>query len=380
MRDPRALIGVAVSLIAVLLLLYVVDVREVASVLAHADPIAVFFVIATTVVAMWIKAVRWRLFFPEPETVRRRGLHEALYIGYMANTLLPLRAGELVRALLAAEAENQNKSTTLATVLIEKVLDLGTIALLLALLGLIFPDLPESARYAAYLSGIGLTVAIAGIVFVLAARGVATRMALWLEKRVPPLAKLGVAGLLNAFLDGLAFAQNPITLAWVTFWSIVQWALSGSTVIFALLAVGITGTSMYELLQMTLLVLVATNLSMAIPSAPGYVGVFHGVFVATLALFGVREDRATAAAVAEHALVFGLFIVGGAYFMARGEAVQTSGRRLTDLVSRAKADSHDHPADDPVADPAHEPVVDPLVDEQRYGPKGRGTGDAHGQH
>jgi len=155
---------------------------------------------------------------------------------------------------------------------------------------------------------------------------------------VPPLASIGVAGLMNAFLDGLAFAQNPVTLGWVVFWSVVQWAISASTVVFALLAVGITGNSWYELLQMSLLVLVATNLSMAIPSAPGYVGVFHGVFVATLALFGVREDRATAAAVVEHALVFGLFIVVGAYFMARGEAVRASGRRLGDLVSRAKAD------------------------------------------
>jgi hypothetical protein len=67
-------------------------------------------------------------------------------------------------------------------------------ALLLALLGLIFPDLPDSARYAAYLSGVGLVIAIGGIVFALAARGVATRLALWMEKRVPPLAKLGVAG------------------------------------------------------------------------------------------------------------------------------------------------------------------------------------------
>src|SRR5262249_2782166 len=156
----------------------------------------------------------------------------------------------------------------------------------------------------------------------------ATRLALWFEKRVPPLAKLGVAGLLNAFLDGLAFAQRPMTLLWVALWTVVQWALSGSTVVFSLLAVGITGANPDELLQMTLLVLVATNLSMAIPSAPGYVGVFHGVFVATLALFGVREDRATAAAVVEHALVFGLFIVGGAYFMARGDAVKSSGRRL----------------------------------------------------
>jgi uncharacterized protein (TIRG00374 family) len=341
MKDPRALVGVLVSLVDVVLLLYVVDVREVWAVVSHADPLAVAAVVGTTLIAMWVKAVRWRLFFPDPRSVRVWALHECLYIGYMVNTILPLRAGEVVRAFLAAETEHQNKSTTLATVVIEKVLDLGTIALLLALLGLIFPDLPESARYAAYLSGIGLTIAIVGIVFVLAARGAATRMALWLEKRVPPLASIGVAGLLNAFLDGLAFAQNPVRLGWVIFWSIVQWSLSASTVTFALLAVGITGDSWYELLQMTLLVLVATNLSMAIPSAPGYVGVFHGVFVATLALFGVHEDRATAAAVVEHALVFGLFIVVGAYFMARGQALRTSGRRLGDLVKRAK-DDHEH--------------------------------------
>jgi len=337
MKDPRVVVGLLVSLGAVLLLLYVVDVREVVAVLGRADPVATFAVVATTVAAMWVKAVRWRLFFPEPATARRRGLHEVLYIGYMVNTILPLRMGELVRAFLAAETEQQNKSTSLATVLIEKVLDLGTMALVLALLGVIFTDLPESARYAAYLSGLGLAVAIGCIVFALAARGLATRLALGLEKRVPPLQKVGVAGLLNAFLDGMAFAQNPLTLLWVGLWTAIQWALSGATVAFAMLAVGITGASPYELLKMMLLVLVATNLSMAIPSAPGYVGVYHGVFVATLALFGIREEPATAAAVVEHALVFGLFIVGGAFFMARGEALRASGRHLGDLISRAKA-------------------------------------------
>jgi uncharacterized membrane protein YbhN (UPF0104 family) len=176
---------------------------------------------------------------------------------------------------------------------------------------------------------------------VLAARGLATGLALWLEKRVPPLASIGLAGLLNAFLDGLSFARNPLTLAWVLVWTVVQWTISGLTVTLALLAVGITGSSPYELVMMTLLVLVATNLSMAIPSAPGYVGVFHGVFVATLALFGVREETATAAAVVEHAVVFGLFILGGAYFLLRGDAVKASGRRLNELVSRARSTAHD---------------------------------------
>jgi uncharacterized protein (TIRG00374 family) len=338
MKDPRVLFGILISVVATAMLFYVVNPLEVLAALGQANPLAVLACAATVVVAMWTKAVRWRLFFPKPEALRLSGLHEALYIGYMVNTVLPLRAGEVVRAFVAAETEQTSRSTTLATVLIEKVLDLGTMALLLFLLGLIFPDLPDSARYAAYLSGLGLVIAVAGIVFALAARPLATRLAVWMEKRVPPLAAIGLAGLLNAFLDGLVFAQRPLTLLWVTVWTVIQWSLSASTVLLALVAVGISGVSPYGLLQMTLLVLVATNLSMAIPSAPGYVGVFHGVFVATLALFAVREDRATAAAVVEHAVVFGIFIVGGAYFLLRGEAVRTSGRRLCELVSRAKSE------------------------------------------
>src|SRR5215216_4210814 len=170
MKDPRVLFGIVISIVATVLLFYVVDPWEVLAALRRANPLAALALVATVVVAMWVKAVRWRLFFPEPGEVRLRGLHEALYIGYMANTILPLRAGEVVRAFVAAETEKTSKSTTLATVLIEKVLDLGTMALLLALLGLIFPDLPDSARYAALLSGIGLAVAAVCVVFALAAR------------------------------------------------------------------------------------------------------------------------------------------------------------------------------------------------------------------
>jgi len=337
MKDPRVLFGIVISIVATVLLVYVVNPWEVLAALRGANPLACLALLATVVLAMLTKAIRWRLFFPQPEKLRLKGLHEALYIGYMANTVLPLRAGEVVRAFVAAETEQASKSTTLATVLIEKVLDLGTMALLLFLLGLIFPDLPDSARYAAYLSGVGLVIAVGGVVFALAARGLATRLAEWFEAKVPPLKSIGVSGLLNAFLDGLDFARNPLTMSWVILWTLVQWSISAATVTLALVAVGIFGSSPYELLQMTLLVLVATNLSMAIPSAPGYVGVFHGVFVATLALFGVREDTATAAAVVEHALVFGTFIVGGGYFLVRGEAGRAGGRRLGDLVSRARS-------------------------------------------
>ena len=129
-----------------------------------------------------------------------------------------------------------------------------------------------------------------------------------------------------------------MTLLWVGVWTLVQWTISASTVTLALVAVGIYGSSPYELLQMTLLVLVATNLSMAIPSAPGYVGVFHGVFVATLALFGVRRaTRRRPPPWSSTPWCSACSSSAGAYFLVRGEAGRTSGRRLGDLVSRARS-------------------------------------------
>lgn len=337
MRDPRMLVGLLISVVATILLVYVVNPSEVLVVLQRSDPFAVAAGVATIVGAMWTKAARWRLLFPEPGGIRHRGLHESLYVGYMVNAILPLRMGEVVRAFLAAQMERVNTSTTLATVLIEKVLDVGTMALLLFVLSLIFPELPETARYAAQLSGLGLLAAIGGIAFALSARGVALKLTGSLERRLPRLGSIGVTNLLGSFLDGLTFARRPVVLAQVAAWTIVHWSLSACSVGFALLAVGIDGASPHQLLQMSLLVMVATNLSMAIPSAPGYVGVFHGIFVATLSLFGVQEDRATAAAVIEHAVVFGTFIVGGGYFLARGETLRIRGRGLAELVSRARS-------------------------------------------
>src|SRR5436190_19068348 len=121
MKSPQVWLGILVSVAATALLLYVVDLREVAQALGEANPGLVVLCALTVLVAMWLKAGRWRLFFPEPAKVRVEGLLEALYIGYMVNTILPLRAGEVVRAFVAAEIERANKSTALATVLIEKV-------------------------------------------------------------------------------------------------------------------------------------------------------------------------------------------------------------------------------------------------------------------
>ncbi len=327
MRDPRVWLGVAISAASLIFLASTVDFVELGATLASANLALVAATAATLPATMWMKAYRWRMFFPRPDALSMRGLLSALYLGYMTNTVVPLRAGEIVRAFLVGQTERVSTSTALATVLIEKVFDLGTIALLLVILGLVM-ELPDWARAAAVASAVGLGVVAVGLVVTLLARGWTLRVATSLEVRAPPLKRIGVAALLESFLDGLRFARDPRLMTSVLIWSVAMWLGSGVTVWLGLAAVGVVTPP-----SVALFVLAVTNLGMAVPSAPGYVGVFHSAVVVSLAPFGVDATAATAAAIVLHATIFGVFIAGGLYFLARGQSTQSG---LGGLVAQAR--------------------------------------------
>ena len=185
MRDRRTWLGFAISAAAIAFLFLTADFAELSAALANANPLLVAACIAVIPAAMYLKAYRWRLFFPDPHGVSMGGLLSALYLGYMANAVLPLRAGEVLRAYLVGESERINKSTVVATVLIEKVLDLGTIALFLFVLRFVI-TLPDWADNAAILSGVGVTLATLGVALALVARRPTLRMARHVESRFSP--------------------------------------------------------------------------------------------------------------------------------------------------------------------------------------------------
>ena len=249
----------------------------------------------------------------------------------MANTVLPLRAGEILRAYLAGESERVSKSTVLGTVLIEKVLDLGTIALMLFLLRFLIP-LPEWADTAAIGSGIGVAVGALGVALALVAREPSVRLARHVETRFSLVGRLHASSLLESFLDGLAFVREPRLLSAVVVWSVAVWSL-------ALLSVylGIIALIAWVSLSAAAFVLVVTNLGMAVPSAPGYVGVFHSAVVVSLAPFGVDASQALAAAIVLHTCVFGSFIVGGLYYLLRGSGEDGGQKGLGSLMARARS-------------------------------------------
>jgi hypothetical protein len=315
-RNWQLLAGLLISGWSIWLLLQAIDPAKVGRHLAGASWPLVVLCFLSIPCSMLLKIVRQLYLFADGQPPGVRPLLSALYIGYLMNTVLPARVGEFVRAYLIGREPGVGVPAALATIVVEKVLDLLTLGLILAglvALGLLPPGLPDWLQVSLNASALALAAGVVGLVVVLASRGLVLAIVGWLERRVPPLARFRPTALAASFLDGLAILTRGRVLAPITLWSIAIWASAAFTLWTALMAVGISPT-----LPMLLLALVVTNIGMAVPSAPGYVGVFHYLLTISLVPFGVDENLAAGAAVLNHAIVFGNFIVGGLWFLWRG--------------------------------------------------------------
>jgi len=273
---------------------------------------------ATTVgpLGLWFRALRWRYLFPprsEPP-----GLVAANMIGYMANNVLPLRAGELVRVYVAARhlqgerrmATGESLWLAGATIIVERVLDSLSLVLIMAVLIFVIP-VPPALQYAAGLI-LALDAVAAGALIALAVAPSRSRRVLArLTRRWPRLATRAERGLDMVQL-GLAGVRARAHLGPLAAWTVIVWVL-GALGAWALLRA--VHLDLGLIAGWTVLAFVGFGIS--IPSAPGYVGVWHAAAVLALAIFGVSQPVAVGYAVLYHASQFVPITLLGWLFLLR---------------------------------------------------------------
>ena len=103
--------------------------------------------------AVLFRAIRWHFLLLPLKSVPSLRLYPIVVIGYMANNLLPVRLGELVRAFFVGQKEGVSKSGALATILLERVFD-GVFLLGLALI--VWPFLPVADLLGDFSENIGI--------------------------------------------------------------------------------------------------------------------------------------------------------------------------------------------------------------------------------
>jgi hypothetical protein len=258
--------------------------------LSHANWGGFLAVCVLTIFGFWVRAIRWRLFIQEPRRLSTTSLFSATMIGFMANNILPFRLGEFVRPWALSRSEKLPKSMLLATVVVERAIDMLTLLAIFGIALILHPIAENTEAGRMVQEGARLMIALSfGLtIFVVVAernRGLAHGFL-----RVLPEKARGQGGrLLDRFLDGFALFRDPLKLLQVALLSF------GMFMCYAV-ALGITGWSMHIDLPWYsgLVMLVVTAIGIMVPAAPGYVGTLNIACVVGLALFGVGKAPASA--------------------------------------------------------------------------------------
>lgn len=124
-------------------------------------------------IAHYIRTVRWELFVRTYEKPDRRNLLRSLSVGYFINFFVPFKTGDLVRAWIAGRKMKNGRGFSLATVIVDRYLDIvvvGVVFIFLPLFGI--GDGSRSAAF--YIVSACVLLVLSMVVY--AARGVVKRM------------------------------------------------------------------------------------------------------------------------------------------------------------------------------------------------------------
>jgi uncharacterized protein (TIRG00374 family) len=254
-----------------------------------------------------LRTIRWRyLLDREGETSPFLPLWHATAIGFMANNLLPARAGELARTYAVARLTGIRFTAAVASVAIERVLD-GLVLVSLLAVGILWGGFSESTT----VGGIPLArVARLALLLFVPALVVAFGLVRWrafalraarrvLEAVLPRRWANRLQSILEGLLGGLDALRSPKRLALVVVWSLVIWLAMAAS-----FALGFTAFRLPVPPSAALLLMGLVAFGVAIPSSPGFFGPFEAVTRATLALYSVDVTLAVSYAVAYHLAVF----------------------------------------------------------------------------
>jgi hypothetical protein len=291
-RLAQLLIGLAVSGVCIWLSMRNIDLTSVWSALRHSSMAGFAAAMALTLVGFWLRAVRWRLLIGAQRRLGTGSLFSATMIGFMTNNVLPFRLGELVRPWVLARREKLSKTTLLATVVVERAVDMLT---LLAILGVSLALYPlhgdtDAGRMVQAGAGLLLALSLALTAFVIAIERqprLAHAFTDWCTSFLPSASRGQVARALGHFIEGLGLFRDLRRLAWVMALSIVMFL-----VISVALSISMWSLGIHIAWYGGLMMLVITAIGIMVPAAPGYIGTLNLACVAGLALFHVGRDQA----------------------------------------------------------------------------------------
>lgn len=305
-RNARIAASIAISAVLLWIALRNVAWDEAAAAMRGASYVFVFLMLPVTVGSLYIRAFRWRVFLRVVGEAPLASTLSATNIGFMANMVLPLRVGEVVRPILLSRKEGLPLSGVLGSCLLERIFDMFCILLLFGI-AVVWVDVSPRVQQWGYAF---LTLALS-IGAVLALLRFQESLALRLSRMVFNLIPQPHGDTLYRFVEGfvraLGMLDSPAAFAAALAWSLALWAAIGSLYVLGFSGFHLAVPPFQGGLVMTAVVAIAIS----VPSAPGFIGAFQLGCVLGLGIFGVGESEAVAYSLVLHLTQFVAVIGAG---------------------------------------------------------------------
>lgn len=284
-----------------------------------------------------IRSFRWSYLLPMSPNVRFTNLLSATFIGMMANNILPARVGEVVRAWLLGRREGVPVPEALGSIVLERLLDVIAALVILGGCLALSPDLGDRASGLLERAGsLVFAIALVAIILLSVLARCRTAVLQWGQRRTSRMtatwARRGMDGF-EKFVQGLDGLRGGRQIATLAVLSLLIWAISIAS--FQMVAEGLS--LQVSPIQMSL-VFVIVLFGVAIPSAPGFVGTFHGFCVAGLTMVaGMEPTPAATFATLVHGTQWLAVTVAGFLFLFRDRSLTWSEFTHVNLTSTKRA-------------------------------------------
>lgn len=299
--------GIFISILFLFLIFHNINLKEFLSSIKSFNLVYAIPAIITYALSYVVRAFRWRQLLSVSKKIKYTSVLKALYIGYMANTLLPARMGELYRAHIIGTEQKIKRSAALASIVAERIFDGLTLFSLLVLLILFVYKSPLLLEICIttgfiFLTGLGVIIAISRC-----STGNYNLLCKLLNL-LPEFIRTKLETIVTSFIDGLGVITSFRTLLFIILTSISAWFLEWATMFYIVSGFNLDKPVAISTIAF-LVVLVA--FSTMIPSGPAFVGPYQYAFILALDMSSIAKDTALGIAVTTQFIMVGPVVVIG---------------------------------------------------------------------
>ncbi len=328
---PRAIYWVLSLSIAAILLYYSlrgIEWGRVWQIMCGARPEVIALALLIMTLALVLRALRWRVLLSANSAIPAPLAFWATAAGYFGNNVLPARAGEVVRTLIVSGRSGMSKAFVLTTAFSERVVDAIVLITISAVVLLTLREQPG------WLAAAARPFAALGFAGVLAIALLPAFESFWFRflarMPVPRRLRHHVEHALRQVLEGIRSFHNRGRLVRFLIYTAAIWTCDGLITVVIARSIGLAIS-----LPVAFLLVAGMGLGSALPSTPGYVGIYQFVAVSILTPFGFSRTDAIAYILLFQVMNFAVICLWGMTGLAQQRRFAVSSESTSDTVCRA---------------------------------------------